>query len=262
MAWLTEHRTSTSSTAVPSTRRGAGLDPFTVVQTLVMEDGGRPLLVLMPWQQGMSTKTLKRQIGVKSVAPCQPGQPTGTAATSRRHLAPARGAPCRSISRKPSWRCRIAINGGRRGYLSASTHRSVLHCWTPGPCAARWTNRRAGEIAPSSAGDPVANHLSIPGHRGRVPAGLLLSLCGDRQPPHGDWKDQGIFGKNPGATSMLRSGSGGNGEGPAARCPLKGWLPVVLVRWFGQAPRAGRRRSGAALASGTSGRCLLQGRQG
>ena len=45
-----------------------GLDPFTVVKTLVMQDDkGSPLLVLMHGNRTISTKNLARQIGAMPV---------------------------------------------------------------------------------------------------------------------------------------------------------------------------------------------------
>ena len=50
-----------------------GFDPFTVVKTLIMQDqDARALVVLMHGNRKVSTKNLARQIGAKSVAPCQP----------------------------------------------------------------------------------------------------------------------------------------------------------------------------------------------
>ena len=50
-----------------------GLDPFTVVKTLVMQDqDAKPLVVLMHGNRTVSTKNLARQIGAKSVEPCKP----------------------------------------------------------------------------------------------------------------------------------------------------------------------------------------------
>lgn len=50
-----------------------GLDPFTVVKTLIMQDqDAKPLVVLMHGNCKVSTKNLARQIGVKSVEPCAP----------------------------------------------------------------------------------------------------------------------------------------------------------------------------------------------
>ena len=50
-----------------------GLDPFSVVKTLVMQDqDAKPLVVLMHGNRKVSTKNLARQIGAKSVEPCKP----------------------------------------------------------------------------------------------------------------------------------------------------------------------------------------------
>lgn len=47
-------------------------------------------------------------------------------------------------------------------------------------------------------------------------------------------KDPRTFGsKNPGATNVLRSGSKAAAVVTLLLDALKGWLPVVLVRWFG-----------------------------
>lgn len=97
-----------------------GLDPFTVVKTLVMEDEkARPLLVLMHGNRTVSTKNLARQIGAKSVAPCRPEvasrhsgyQVGGTSPFGTRRAMPVYVEA--GILALP----RIVINGGRRGYL-------------------------------------------------------------------------------------------------------------------------------------------------
>jgi Cys-tRNA(Pro) deacylase len=97
-----------------------GLDPFTVVKTLVMEDEKeRPLLVLMHGNRKVSTKNLARQIGAKSVEPCLPEVANrhsgylvgGTSPFGTRKAMPVYVEA--SILALP----RIAINGGRRGYL-------------------------------------------------------------------------------------------------------------------------------------------------
>src|SRR3954452_9186670 len=50
-----------------------GVDEHAVVKTLIFEDDGhRPLCILMHGDREVSTKTLARAIGVKSVAPCAP----------------------------------------------------------------------------------------------------------------------------------------------------------------------------------------------
>jgi Cys-tRNA(Pro) deacylase len=97
-----------------------GLDPFTVVKTLVMEDErGRPLLVLMHGNRKVSTKNLARQIGAKSVVPCQPevaNRHSGYLLGGTSPFGTRRSMPVYiegTILQLP-W---IAINGGRRGYL-------------------------------------------------------------------------------------------------------------------------------------------------
>ena len=97
-----------------------GLDPFTVVKTLVMQDqDAKPLLVLMHGNRKVSTKNLARQIGAKSVEPCQPDVANrhsgylvgGTSPFGTRKAMPVYIEE--SILGLPE----IAINGGRRGYL-------------------------------------------------------------------------------------------------------------------------------------------------
>ena len=95
-----------------------GVDPFAVVKTLIMEDEkARPLVVLMHGNRKVSTKTLARQIGVKSVQPCQPEEANrhsgyligGTSPFATRKAMPVYME--QSILSLP----KILINGGRRG---------------------------------------------------------------------------------------------------------------------------------------------------
>ncbi|MBK5205337.1 MAG: aminoacyl-tRNA deacylase [Polaromonas sp.] len=97
-----------------------GLDPFSVVKTLVMQDqDAKPLLVLMHGNRKVSTKNLARQIGAKSVEPCQPEVAQrhsgylvgGTSPFGTRKVMPVYIEE--SILGLP----KIVINGGRRGYL-------------------------------------------------------------------------------------------------------------------------------------------------
>lgn len=97
-----------------------GFDPFTVVKTLVMQDqDAKPLLVLMHGNRKVSTKNLARQIGAKSVEPCKPEIANrhsgylvgGTSPFGTRKVMPVYIEE--SILALP----KIAINGGRRGYL-------------------------------------------------------------------------------------------------------------------------------------------------
>ena len=97
-----------------------GLDPFTVVKTLVMQDqDAKPLLVLMHGNRTVSTKNLARQIGAKSVEPCKPevaNRHSGYLVGGTSPFGTRRDMPVyieQTILELP----RIAINGGRRGYL-------------------------------------------------------------------------------------------------------------------------------------------------
>lgn len=97
-----------------------GFDPFTVVKTLVMQDqDARPLLVLMHGNRTVSTKNLARQIGAKSVEPCKPevaNRHSGYLVGGTSPFGTKRDMPVyieSTVLDLP----KIAINGGRRGYL-------------------------------------------------------------------------------------------------------------------------------------------------
>ena len=97
-----------------------GLDPFMVVKTLIMQDqDAKPLVVLMHGNRKVSTKNLARQIGAKSVAPCQPevaNRHSGYLVGGTSPFGTRRRMPVyieASILELP----KILINGGRRGYL-------------------------------------------------------------------------------------------------------------------------------------------------
>jgi len=97
-----------------------GFDPFAVVKTLVMQDeAGKPLIVLMHGNRKVSTKNLARQIGAKSVEPCAPevaNRYSGYLVGGTSPFGTRRDMPVyieQTVLDLP----RIAINGGRRGYL-------------------------------------------------------------------------------------------------------------------------------------------------
>ena len=97
-----------------------GMDPFTVVKTLIMQDdSAQPLVVLMHGNRTDSTKNLARQVGLKSVQACQPD-------VAQRHSGYLVGgtSPFGLKREMPIWvessivdLPRICINGGRRGFL-------------------------------------------------------------------------------------------------------------------------------------------------
>jgi len=100
--------------------RELGVDEHAVVKTLVMEDEARqPLIVLMHGDREVSTKQLARQIGRKTIEPCDP-------AVAQRHTGYAVGGTSPFGTRKalPVFVERsilaldtIYVNGGRRGLL-------------------------------------------------------------------------------------------------------------------------------------------------
>jgi Cys-tRNA(Pro) deacylase len=100
--------------------RQLGLHEHMVIKTLVMQDqDARPLIVLMHGDCKVSTKNLARQIGAKSVEPCKPEVANrhsgflvgGTSPFGTRKQMPVYIE--QSVLALP----RIAINGGRRGFL-------------------------------------------------------------------------------------------------------------------------------------------------
>jgi Cys-tRNA(Pro) deacylase len=127
-AWLKEHRVVFTEHTYEYVEHGGalhsaevlGLDPFAVVKTLIMQDEkARPLAVLMHGNRSVSTKNLARQIGAKSVEPCQPE-------VANRHSGFLVGGTSPFGLRRdmPVWveagvleLPRIWINGGRRGFL-------------------------------------------------------------------------------------------------------------------------------------------------
>jgi Cys-tRNA(Pro) deacylase len=97
-----------------------GLDEHGVIKTLVMQDqDAKPLIVLMHGDCKVSTKNLARQIGAKSVEPCKPevaNRHSGYLVGGTSPFGTRKAMPVfieASVLELP----RIAINGGRRGFL-------------------------------------------------------------------------------------------------------------------------------------------------
>jgi Cys-tRNA(Pro) deacylase len=127
-AFLKQHRVSYTEHTYEYVEHGGarhsaqvlGLEPFAVVKTLIMQDEtAAPLVVLMHGNRTVSTKNLARQAGRKSIAPCAPE-------TAQRHSGYQVGgtSPFATRKRMPVYvektileLPRIAINGGRRGFL-------------------------------------------------------------------------------------------------------------------------------------------------
>lgn len=100
--------------------RQLGVDEHAVVKTLVMQDDkANPLIVLMHGDKQVSTKSLARALGVKSVEPC-------SVDSAQRHSGYQVGGTSPFGTKKKLPVCveasvlalpRIWINGGRRGFL-------------------------------------------------------------------------------------------------------------------------------------------------
>lgn len=100
--------------------RQLGVDEHAVVKTLVFEtDEKKPLIVLMHGDLEVSTKTLARQLGVKSVEPATPEKASkltgylvgGTSPFGTRTSMPV------YVEKSILSLEKIYINGGKRGFL-------------------------------------------------------------------------------------------------------------------------------------------------
>lgn len=120
--------------------RQLGVSEHVVFKTLVMQDDrARPLIVLMHGDRSVSTKALARQLGLKSVEPCDPAQ-------AQRHTGYLVGGTSPFGLRKalPVYHEdtmteleRVYLNGGRRGYLVSLPPARVVELLgsTPVHCA-------------------------------------------------------------------------------------------------------------------------------
>ena len=105
-----------------------------VVKTLVMEDDrGNPLVVLMHGDRQVSTKSLARAIGAKSVTPCNPD-------IAQRHSGYRVGgtSPFGTRRRMPVYvessilgMDAIYINGGSRGFLVRIAPDAIVRLLSP-----------------------------------------------------------------------------------------------------------------------------------
>ena len=109
--------------------RQLGVAEHAVVKTLVMQDEkAQPLIVLMHGDRQVSTKTLAREIGCKSVEPCKPEVAQrhsgylvgGTSPFGLRKAMPVYVQA--SVLELPL----VYINGGRRGFLVGLTPAVLL----------------------------------------------------------------------------------------------------------------------------------------
>jgi Cys-tRNA(Pro) deacylase len=116
--------------------RELGLPEHAVVKTLIMEDEtGAPLVVLMHGDREVSTKSLARQIGRKSIQPCRPDAANrhsgylvgGTSPFGTRKAMPT------FIERTILDLDRIYVNGGSRGFLVGLAPADLVRVLSPTP---------------------------------------------------------------------------------------------------------------------------------
>ena len=116
-----------------------GLDVHDTVKTLVFaDDKKQPLLVLMHGDCEVSAKSVARQLGLKTLAPCTPeaahkhtGYQTGGISPfgTRRRMPICVEATVLELDR-------IYINGGKRGFLVGISPRSLRDILQPTPVSA------------------------------------------------------------------------------------------------------------------------------
>jgi Cys-tRNA(Pro) deacylase len=111
-----------------------GVDEHCVIKTLVMEDEmAKPLIILMHGDKEVSTKTLARSLGVKSIVPCKPAiaqkhtgyQVGGTSPFGTKKVIPLYME--KSIIDLP----KIFINAGSRGLLAQITPHDLVRLLKP-----------------------------------------------------------------------------------------------------------------------------------
>ncbi len=111
-----------------------GVDEHCVIKTLVMEDEtGKPLIILMHGDKEVSTKSLARALGVKSVSPCKPAiaeKHTGYKVGGTSPFGTKKAMPIymeRTITDLPE----IFINAGSRGLLARMPSSELIRLLKP-----------------------------------------------------------------------------------------------------------------------------------
>ena len=114
--------------------RELGVEEHVVIKTLVMEDDEKePLIILMHGDRQVSTKSMARFLGVKSVAPCDPHvaeRHTGYRVGGTSPFGPKKTLRIfmeESIADLP----RILINAGGRGLLAEMSPAELIRVLKP-----------------------------------------------------------------------------------------------------------------------------------
>jgi Cys-tRNA(Pro) deacylase len=113
-----------------------GVPEHSVIKTLIMEnDSKEPLVILMHGDMQVSTKSLARILGVKSISPCKPEvadkhsgyQIGGTSPFGTKRKMPV------YIEKTILDLALIYINGGKRGYLVSLHPKELMRILNPIP---------------------------------------------------------------------------------------------------------------------------------
>ncbi|MFZ5643099.1 MAG: Cys-tRNA(Pro) deacylase [Bacillota bacterium] len=114
--------------------RELGVDEHVVIKTIVLEDESKnPIIVLMHGDLQVSTRSLARLLGVKSVSPCSPDTAAkhtgylvgGTSPFGTRKVIPVYMEE--TILELP----KIFINGGKRGFLVGMGPKDIVRILKP-----------------------------------------------------------------------------------------------------------------------------------
>ena len=119
------------------TKRAAGklgVDEHCVIKTLVMEDEtGKPLIILMHGDKEVSTKSIARIIGVKSISPCNPviaEKHTGYKVGGTSPFGTKKVMPVYMEATIADLQA-IFINAGSRGLLAKMSSAELIRILTP-----------------------------------------------------------------------------------------------------------------------------------
>ncbi len=111
-----------------------GVDEHCIIKTLIMEDENhKPLIILMHGDKEVSTKTLARIIGVKSIAPCRPDiaqKHSGYMVGGTSPFGTKKSLPVymeKSINNLPA----VFINAGSRGLLAQISPAEIVRILNP-----------------------------------------------------------------------------------------------------------------------------------
>jgi len=110
------------------------VDEHRIVKTLIMEDEtGKPFIILMHGDKEVSTKSLARTLGVKSVSPCNPAvaeKHTGYRVGGTSPFGTRKALPVymeKTIGELPE----ALINAGSRGLLARMPTREIIRILKP-----------------------------------------------------------------------------------------------------------------------------------